>query len=161
MYDEDYEEPLSYKPNVREQVRTKIKPNVDTESEHTMSLAKYMLSTDIPENVRKEFEYLFLLFDKDYALANLLRKDLPYFNSAYEFVTLLLECGLNEYARESMVQVIQDLKLTRSVDALQLKLGITGVQRSETVSRIEQNRIKRSLGNRIGEAVRGRSEVVE
>lgn len=126
--------------------------------EHAMSLAKYMLSTDIPEELRPEFEHLFLLYDKDYALANIERKDIPYFISSFEFTTLLLDCGLLDYAREIMIQVIQDLKLSRSLDALQLKLGITGIQRSETVTRIEQDKIKRSMGSRIAGAFRGKEK---
>lgn len=143
---------------IGESVHVDTNPVNIENKEHAMSLAKYMLTTDIPEEVRGEFMYLFLLYDKDYALANLERKDLPYFNSSYEFVTLLLDCGLVDYSRETMIQVIQDLKLTRSIDALQLKLGITGVQRSETVSRIEQDKIKRSLGSRISGAFRGRQQ---
>jgi len=122
--------------------------------EHSISLAKYMLSTDIPEETRKEFLPLFLLFDKDFAISNIERRDMPYFNSSYEFVTLLLDCGLTDYAREIMIQTIRDLKLTRSVEGLQLKLGLSGIQRSETVTRIEQNKMKRSMGNRIASAFR-------
>lgn len=145
-------------PNERRQIDTA--PMGVENKEHAMSLAKYMLSTDIPEEVRQEFSYLFLLFDKDYALANLERRDLPYFNSSYEFITELLDCGLHKYAREVMVQVIQDLKLTRSVDALQLKIGVTGVQRSETISKIEQDKIRRSLPSRIAGAFGKREEEI-
>lgn len=115
----------------------------------TMSLAKYMLTSDIPVQQRRDFAHLFLLFDKDYALANLKRIDMPYFNLTYELVCELMECDLLDYAREVMVQAIQDLKLSRSVDALQLKLGVTGVQRRESVQKIEGEMRKKGLSSKI------------
>jgi len=114
-----------------------------------LNLAKYMLSTDIPDEQRKRFESIYLLFDRDYALANIQRRDMPYFNVSFEYITELIAAGMYEYAQECMVQLIQDLKLSRSIDALQLRIGVSGVQRSESISRFTDNEKKRNVFNKI------------
>jgi hypothetical protein len=124
-------------------------PNVPETVDEMVELAKYILSSDIPKSERDKFRQMVMLFNKEYALSNIERFDIPYYQLQFDYVVLAMECGLYRHASETMAQVIQELKLTRGIQGLQLKLGFTGVQRSETVQRIEEHMQKKSLRGKI------------
>lgn len=128
---------------------------MDIESpEKTLNITKYMLTTDLPPDILNEFSRYVLLISKELSIAYLERRDMPYFDSSFRYITLLLECGMIDYARELMMKLIRDLKLTRSLDGIYLKLGMSGIQQSETVTRIENDKRRRSMGNRIASTFR-------
>jgi len=139
--DEDYEE-------------TSTAPMHAEDKEQAMVLAKYILSSEIPAKEKVNYEKVQMMFNKEFPLSNIRREDIPHYQTQLKIVFLALQYGEIEYAREIMALVNQELKLTRGVDGLQLRLGVMGVQRTESVQRIQAQQQQKGFRHRLGSFLR-------
>lgn len=120
----------------------------------SVSLARYILGSDDPSKYVFDNRRLQMLFDKDTAMGVLSEKDIPWFDTKTKIITLAFEMGLVDYALEQYANYLHGLKITRSLEGAQLKIGTMGVQRTENIQRIQQIARKRTLSSKITGAFR-------
>jgi len=124
-------------------------PYDEFDRDAALTVTQFMLSPDIPNAEKKHFEKFYLMFSKIMALGNIERRDIFAMTIAFDEICMLLEMGLYSTARQMMGRELMKIQLSRSVEGLQLLYGQQGVQRSEQVQHVMQQRRRKSLGGRI------------
>ena len=117
-----------------------------------LTVTQFMLSPDIPNVEKKYFEKFYLMFSKIMALGNIRREDIFPLILAFEEISILLEMGLYDEARQMMGKELMKIQVSRSIDGFQILYGQTGVQRSESIEKVMARRRKHSLTSRIASA---------
>jgi len=133
----------------------------DVDKDEALTVAQFMLSPSIPPKQRKYFEQFYLMFSHIMALGNIERRDIFLLLLAFDEICLLLEMGLYDEARKLMGREMMKMQSSRSVGALQLLFGQQGIQRTESIQRILQQKNKKGLSGRLGGLFKKRDQTGE
>jgi len=121
----------------------------DFERDAELTTIQFMLSPDIPLTERKHFEKFYLMFSKIIALGNIKRQDIFALTIAFEEICMLLEIGLYDEARQMMGKELMKIQASRSIDGFQTLYGQHGIQKSESIERVMNQRNRSSRGGRL------------
>ena len=122
----------------------------DVDREAALTVAQFVLSPDIPPSERRHFEKFYLMMSKIMALGNIKRYDIFPLIIAFDEICMLLEIGLYEEARQLMGKELMKMQASRSIDGFWTLYGQQGIQRSEHIEKVMQNRrTKKSFGRKV------------
>jgi len=124
-------------------MRGEYNPNAVQDA--SLTAVEYMLDPSIPASQRKYFERFYVLFTNIMALGNIQRKEIFAIILAFDEITLLMEMGLYEEARQLMGRELMKMQVSRSVDGFQTLFGQHGIQRTEHIEKVLA-RTKRKKG---------------
>jgi len=119
--------------------------NPNAVQDASLTAVEYMLDPSIPASQRKYFERFYVLFTNIMALGNIQRKEIFAIILAFDEITLLMEMGLYEEARQLMGRELMKMQVSRSVDGFQTLFGQHGIQRTEHIEKV-LSRTKRKKG---------------
>jgi hypothetical protein len=119
--------------------------NPDAIQDASLTAVEYMLDPSIPPSQRKYFERFYVLFTNIMALGNIQRKEIFAIILAFDEITLLMEMGLYDEARQIMGRELMKMQVSRSVDGFQTLFGQHGIQRTEHIEKVLA-RTKRKKG---------------
>lgn len=119
--------------------------NPNAVQDTSLTAVEYMLDPSIPASQRKYFERFYVLFTNIMALGNIQRKEIFAIILAFDEITLLMEMGLYDEARQLMGRELMKMQVSRSVDGFQTLFGQHGIQRTEHIEKVLA-RTKRKKG---------------
>ena len=111
----------------------------------SVTAIEYMLDPSIPASQRKYFEKFYVLFTNIMALGNIQRREVFAILLAFDEITLLMEMGLYDEARQIMGRELMKMQISRSVDGFQTLFGQHGIQRTEHIEKV-LSRTRRKTG---------------
>jgi len=125
----------------------------------SLTAVEYILDPSIPASQRKYFERFYVLFTNIMALGNIQRREIFAIILAFDEITLLMEMGLYEEARQLMGRELMKMQVSRSVDGFQTLFGQHGIQRTEHIEKVlARTKKRKGIINRIAGGFGGKKK---
>jgi len=131
--------------------------NSDPDSTNVgISIAEFMLTPSIPESEQEKFKDFSIMYCNIMALGYIERHERFAMICTFEEICILLEWGAYDRAHQLMAQELMLMQSSRSVNAVNLRYGLRGVDRKEIVESGGVGTVsqKKSLTNRITGAIK-------
>jgi len=111
-----------------------------------LNITQFRLSADIPVEQRKEFAQFQQLFSKLLPLSNIERQDMINLHILFDLIVGCYQHGYWELARRFQAEMNMKLQGSRGIKGFETLYGQQGVNRTESIERIQGATRKKSHG---------------